>query len=682
MATQKQFDLDRFMATARERYAYALANDAEDRKDAESDVDFVHGNQWNERARRKREKYKRPIQTWNRLPTFVAQIVNDGRESKPAIQVTPMDGGNPATARMLQSRIRHIEYETDADIAYDTAREQQVVSGRGFIRIGTEYQPASFDQRITIEPIENQFSVLFDPAAKKYSRRDARWAFVVTALSKEAYEERFGETAAARSSFFAGGSNPVPEWIGVGPNAEQVQVAEYWVRECYKRTLCLLDTLHAVYKDELTAEQADRVMDEREDDCYRVIQYIIDGVEILDETEFLIPYIPIVPVWGRQMMVDGRRRNYSLVRYAKDPQRLVNLYVSNIAEQIAMMPKTPYKVQEGQLEGREKEWAEINEIPRGFIQYKAKSINGEPAPPPERDVNEPPIQALTIGLNQAIDGIKAAMGIFDASLGAGPGDTAGIAIERRQKESDVANFHFQDNEARSRKYAAEIILGLLRVLDKRKGVLPTRMEDGKTHLIEIGKHTRDPRTNELVFHDLSSGEYGVAVATGPTYTSARQQANETYSQIAAHDPNFMQVAGDLYFRTSDLPGADLIADRYEKMLPQPLKPQSQLGEQQLQQTVQQLAQQHQQLVQVVHQQAQIIEGKQVEAASRERIEALKAAKDIRVALIGAKNREAIADADREAARLEGMFDRAHDAAVAEHAVQSQQQQQQQMPEAA
>jgi hypothetical protein len=677
-------DVDAFLELARKRYSYALEEDAKDRAEAQQDTDFVGGDQWEPKALAKRKKAKRPILTWNRLQTFVAAVCNDGRENKPSIRITAMDGGSKQTAEFLQDRIRHIEYESDADTSYDTAREHQVVSGRGFIRVSTEYAPGkSFEQRACIEPIDNQFSVLFDPQAKKYDRRDADWCFVFSTLSRDAYERKYGKnTVASAANYFAGGDNPAPDWIGIGANGEQIQVAEYWLKEYSKRTICLLEDLTVVYEEEMTGKESSPVMDTREEDVVKVCQYIIDGVEIHDETEFPVPYIPIVPVWGKQMVIRGQRRNYSLVRFAKDPQRLVNLYVSNIAEQIAQMPKTPYIGAVGQFLGREEEWKELNEDPRAFVQYVPKDVNGNPLPPPSRVVNEPPIQALTLGLNQATDAIKAAMGIFDAALGAQSNETSGLAIERRKKESDVANFHFPDNEARSRKHVGRILLALIPILDRNKTEVPTRAEDGKTKLVKVNRVYRDDKTGQNVIHNLDQGNYEPAISTGPSYTSQRQQANDAYAQIAAADKNFMTFAGDLYFRTSDMPGADQIADRYEKMLPPQLKPAPPEGEaqaQQQQQLLQQLGAQHQQLTQQVHAMAQVIEQKKVESDAKFNVEALHSWTAIRVAEINKLVKEGIADADREGARLESMFDRAHEAgsAAMDHAHQVIQAQQSQ-----
>lgn len=687
MAKSSIKNVGEFMSLARDRYELALAADSEDRAAAEEDVAFVAGDQWRDDAVQRRKKAKVPILTWNRLGVFVAQVVNDGRQNKPAIKTMALDGGKKETAEFFQSRIRQLEYDCDADIAYDTAREQQVVSGRGFIRVGTEFQTGkTFKQRATIEPIENQFSVLFDPAARKYDRSDADWCFVFSHTSKEAYERKYGKnTAAAAANYFANESNPAPDWINCGTNGDFIQVAEYWLKEHRQRALCLFPDLTAAWRDELPREFDEAlIMDERDVDDVTVCQYIIDGVEPLAETEFAVPHIPIVPLWGKQMVVAGKRCNYSLVRFAKDPQRLVNLYVSNIAGEIARTSKTPYIVAEGQILGREHEWETMNEDPRTVIQYKAKDVAGNLIGKPTRETVEPPIQALTLGLNQAIDAIKAAMGIYDAQLGAKSNETSGIAIERRKKQSNATNFHFPDNEARTRKSIGRILLALIPVLDRGANEVPTRSEDGKTTLVKLGQPYLDPKTGATIEHDLENGEYGVGVATGPSHASQREEAFDVYSQIANADKGFMQIAGDLLFRNMDAPGAEQIADRYEKMLPPQLKPrdESEAGQADQQaQAVQQLSAQNEQMGAQLHDMAQQLETNQ--AAENTKIEIARMQEETKrdiaksadatklaIAQIGAGVQDqarAAADALAVLKIREAMEDRAHEAALASSA---------------
>lgn len=676
-----------FLHLARERYTYALSCDAVDRKEAADDVLFVAGQQWTDAARESRRVADRPCLTENKLGIYTAKVVNDGRQSKPSIRLTPLDGGTTATAEMLQGRVRHIEYETDSDIAYDQAREHQVTSGRGFVRVTTRYKDRSFEQELRIEPIANQFSVLFDPDAREYDRSDAEYCFVLTNYSKGNFERKFGaDTEVVRQSFYTDTENPAPQWIGSGVGGDNVQVAEYWLKEYTKRTLCLLNDGKTAFLDEVP--EGAQIMDRRPVDDPKVCQYIIDGVEVHDKTPWLGSTIPIVPFWGKEMMVEGTRRTYSLIRFAKDPQRLVNLYVSNIAEQIAQMPKAPYIAAEGQLANHEDEWESINLSPIPVVQYRPVviTVNGVQAavPPPRRETNEPPIQALTVGLNQAIDAIKAAMGIFDASLGAQGNETSGIAIQRRKQQADNANFHFHDNEARSRKRIGRILLEMIPQLDRGEKTVQVRAEDGKTKAVRINtpQPYRDDQTGEVVHHQIDQGaEYSVAIATGPSFSSAREEAFDTYSQIAQADKNFMAVAGDVLFRNMDAPGANEIADRYEQaVIPPQLRPKKP-GQQQIppevQQKMQVYAQTIEQLTQTVHSQAQAIEQKSAEIEGKKWMVALQEQTKLTIleAQLNAQNSQALLKA--EVARIGEQLGHFKDAVMQDAAHEHEQALQQQ-----
>lgn len=568
-------DVDEFLRIARDRYTFGLAVDASDREEAEADNLFAAAlpvrdggtTQWHESAAKARIAASRPCITWNRIPVYVAQVVNEGRQNKPAIKIAPMDGGTKETADFFQARIRHIEYETDADTARDTAREQQVTTGRGFVRVSTEFKPGAMDQSLTIDAIPNQFSVVWDPAKTKYDCSDAEWNFVVSRISKEKHMRDYGKDSVVnRLDFTNMESNPAPEWIGVGEGGELIQVAEYWVKEFQDRILCKLQmpdgSFTKAYLDELPAEHPPIVAQLKEK-CATVWQYVINGAEILEETKWIDYDIPIVPYWGRQSTVNGKSRTFSLIRNAKEPQRGVNLYVSNIFEQIAQMPKTPYMVPLGGIPANlEDDYENLNNSPKAYVYYNARDEDGNPLPAPSRVVTEPPIQALTIGLNQAIDAIKAAMGIFDAALGAKSNETSGLAIERRKQQTGIVNFHFTDNEARSNKYLGSILCRCIKKLDRTGMNVPVRDEMGKTSLVPIGVPHPDPKTGQAVTIDPSTGDYGVSVSSGKSYSSQREEAFERDTALVTADPELLWVIGDQMFAEDDSAGSQ---ERSERM---------------------------------------------------------------------------------------------------------------------
>lgn len=695
-------EVSEFLREARERYTFGLEVDRIDREAAQADNQFANASdldkeQWEKEQKASREKALRPVLQWNRIPTYIQQVVNEGRQNKPSIKIAAGDGGDPKTAEFFQSRIRHIEYEANADTARDTARDQQVTSGRGFIRYGTEYVQGSFRQRVTIESIENQFSVVWDPASNEYDRSDAEWCFVVERISKDAHERKYGTESIVSRVDFAGSDNPAPEWIGIGDNGKLIQIAQYWRKEYQPRTLVEIGVEGEpglpVWKDELPADfQPQHILQEREEqEDVTICPYVINGAEILDETEWIGSSIPIVPLWGRTATVNGRRETVSLIRNAKDPQRSVNFFVSNIAEQIAMMPKTPWIVPFGAIPAHlEDDWAKAGTEPKGLLYYLAwDADNNRPFPEPKRQVTEPPIVALTQGLAQAIDGIKAAMGIFDPSLGnQRAAEKSGIAIQRLQNTSSITNFHFADNEARSRKREGEILIELIQKIDTVGSNVPVRSEDGKTTLVPIGKPYDDPKTGEPVTHHLTEGDYGVTVAMGKTYQSARQEANERDSNLIQAIPELIWIIGDKYFASDDTPGSEDLAERMKKaielrtpqLIDDPAKKNQQIP-QAAQQQIAQLTQKLQvtdQFAQSLHQK---LESKQPELENAVKLKQMdldfkreELAEVSRIALVKAGVQ---ADVTRLEAEIEGIKHERQLAADAE-AQASQQQHQQQM----
>lgn len=694
MAFESQFipaaELQDFLAEARKRYAYGLEVDHEDREEAKEDARFELGGlaQWDKAAidARSDPKYPRPILTENRIHVFAQQVINDGRQSKPSIVITAGDRGDHKTAEVIQSWIRQIEYDSDADIAYDTAREHQVISGRGWYRLNTQFatrKPTKSGGSLVtqvprFEPINNQFSIVWDPSAKKYDKSDSDWMFCVGVTSKEKHRNKYGKSDLNGETAFVP-ADGAETWVGLGTHGEDLLVVEYWRRTHTKRTLCELASGAIVWQDEIqpagqpapggAVYDEDPIVDQRVEDFVTVQQFILDADAILGEYEWTCEEIPFIPVFGIEKIVDGKARRSGLIRPGKTPQRLINLTVSNIAELTAQIPKSPYMLAEGQAVNHEAEWETINTIPRAYIQYRQVGIGGSFAPPPQRIISEPPIQALISLLNQSTDALKASMGIFDASLGAQSNETAGIAIQARQREADNCNFHFHDNEERSRKSAGRKLLALLANLNQGATVITIRAVDGKTKQVPINQEYQDEEGATHI-HVIDPEAYGVSVSSGPSYSSARRESFGKMTQMAQSWPQLLQVGGDIVLRNSDMPGAEDLADRIEKTLPPGLVPQKEGGPPPIAPEVQQMMEQGKQtimqLTQNVHELQDQLDSKQPDIAARIKIAQINAETarlqiqaELDIARLNAGVKTAIADMQADVAGLKHSIDTAH-----------------------
>ena len=614
---------EEFLRTARDRFRAADEAERENRDEAAKDLRFLAGDQWDPKVKKDRELAGRPALVINRLPTFVAQEVNEARQNKPAIKVAPVDSGiDVDTADVVQGLVRHIEYDSDAEVAYVNAVQYAASCGMGYFRILTNYSDdESFDQEVRIEQIEDPFTVYFDPHAKRQDRSDANYCFVRTRLSHDAYKADWPDSEAAKSNFFEGYDARDGDWI----SDDEIAVAEYWYVDVKPRQLLYLSDGSKGFADELQIPEGVTVLKERTVQARTVRCAKINGQEILEDEEWPGKWIPVIPVFGNSLIVDGKRKLFSLIRFQRDPQALFNFYKTSMAEVVQLAPRSPWIGAEGQFANHEGEWKTANQINYAYLQYKPVSVNGQPVGAPQRNIYEPPIQALSIGAMQASDDMKSTAGIFDASLGAQSNETSGIAIARRQAESNTANFHFQDNLARAQKHCGRIIVNLIPKIYDAEREVRILGEDQSQKVVKVNAQYQDPN-GRMRHYDLSIGKYDVTVATGPSYATKRQESFAMMTEWSRAYPALLQIAGDIIFRNSDMPGADQIADRLKKTLPPNLAEDDNERPAQIppqfQQQMQALMQQHQMLTQALNQATETINTKKLELESRERIATL------------------------------------------------------------
>lgn len=538
--------------------------DSQNRAEALGDLKFAAGDQWPVEIQNSRNLESRPCLTINKIDAYVRQVTNQQRQQRPRIKVHPVNNeGDLKIAEVIEGITRHIEVNSNADTAYDTAFEYAVKMGWGYWRVTTNYiSEDSFDQEIYIEPVDDPFSVYFDPNSVSPDGSDAERCLITSVMSKAAFRQAYpGADDGANFSARATGDSDA-EWV----TKEDIRLAEYWHIERVKSTLVLLSDGTKVYEDELpSAEMLDAsgitIMDKRPSYRKKVKWCKLTAMEVLEEREWPGKYIPIIPCYGAQVVVEGKRKKYGLVRFAKDPQRMFNFWRTALTESIALAPKPKWLIAEGQDEGHESEWALANLKSTPVLRYKQKDIEGVPAPVPTRIQPEPPPDGIMVASSAIADDLKTVLGIFDPSQ-ALPGNLSGKALQGQQQQVDLSNFHFYDNMTRSIKQTGKIILDLVPKIYDTKRVLRIIGVDGKPDMVTIN----EVQATGEVLNDVTVGLYDVVMDTGPGYNSKRQQAVDTMMPLMA-EPTVFQAAGDLLFRNMDFPGADIIADRLAAMNP-------------------------------------------------------------------------------------------------------------------
>lgn len=605
--------------------------ETEIRKQAKEDLEFLAGKQWPEEIKHERELQGRPCLTINQLPSYVRHVVNEARQNSPAIHIHPVDrGDDDDTADVISGLVRHIEEDSSADIAYDTARQYATACGFGAFRITTDYvSDETFDQEIKIRAIHDPFAVYCDPHAKEADRSDAEYKFVIQRLSKDEFRRRWSKAQVVS----AGWPEKEPYgWI----TDTTVRVAEYWYVEREARKLLQLSDGTTVLQGDAASQEAMKaagitVKRERVVHKRRIRCAITNGVEILETQGWAGEWIPIIQVFGEEWTVDNKRILLSLIRFARDSQQLFNYHKTTQAEVLQIAPKAPYVGASGQFEGHEDDWKNANRVTQAYLQYNVVDAGGKLVPPPQRNIYEPPIQALSMSAAQSVDDLKAVMGIFNPSIGAKSNETSGVAIKRRQQQSETTNFHFEDNFGRAHKHAARQILGLIPGIYDTDRFVRIIGEDSKQKVVRVNaKHEdKEGKTHHYAF---SAGKYDVRITTGPTYATRRQEAFAMLTEFGRSWPDLLQLGGDIIFRNSDVPGADELADRIKRSLPPELVAEDEEGRWKMPPMVKRkmdaLSKQHEELTARLNETEELLRTKRLELESKERIAGWQVQRDL------------------------------------------------------
>jgi portal protein len=648
-------ETEEFIRTAMARFRQAEEAEASIRSEALKDLKFLAGDQWPDDIRAQRQQDRRPCLTINRLPQFKNQVVNDIRQNKPAPAVGPVDDrGDVETAKVFQGLIRHVNRQSKADSVRAYAANYAVSIGRGFYRIITERvsdDPFDRDQEIFLKRIKNQFTVYFDPAAQEPDYSDAQWAFIVEDLMHEEHKRQFPNSELASLTAMTGIGNTAPGWL----SKESVRIAEYFYIERVKRIRAKIQDGPSVWLDEIPTDAKVIIEATLDAEVPRVKWCKINAAEVLDERDWPGRWIPIVPVLGEELDIDGKTVLCGMIRGAKGPQQQYNFMASAETEAIALAPRAPFVAAEGQLENHEAEWKSANTRNAAVLQYKPTSVAGHAVPPPQRQAFEPAIQAISMARAQAADDLKATTGIYDPSLGARSNETSGRAILARQKEGDVANFHYIDNLNTAITHEARILVDLIPKIYDRPGRVARIIGEDDTEKQVVLNQPFDDGGIERIY-DLQAGRYDVAVTVGPSYSTKRQEASESMQALAKAYPPLMQFAGDHMVKNMDWPGSQEIAERLKRMLPPELQdddknkaipPKVQAQLQQSGQLIERLTQEVQVLSEEIRTKKFELESKERIEFERLQIEREKIQKDLAVAQAQLGSQEAIVQLQAE-----------------------------------
>ena len=596
--------IQQFIATARKRWRQSADCESELRKEMLDDLRFFNSEQWPDNIKMDRVLDGRPCLTINRLPQFVRQVLNQARQQRPAIQYNPIDNGADVdTAEVLQGIARSVERNSNAPMAYNTAGEHQVIMGRGWLRVRADWiADDSFDQEILIEAPEDPFTVYPDVASGKPDGSDLTWAFLIARVPWHEYHIRFPRAERASMLDWTSIGDEAAEWV----NETGVLVAEYYYIEMVSAELAeyyvdvgdeqplKLTTYTDAIRPQDTKPGPDgappkiTILRKRKTVKRQLKWATINGVEVLEGNETKTggrnlpgPFIPLVPIQGEKLVVNGKRNLRGMVRDAKDPQRTYNFWVSAETEMIALAPRAPVIGAIGQFETTKEQWLLANRRNFPFLEYDAIDINGNLVPPPQRNAFDPNIGPIIQATQQADGDLKSVIGMFDASQERSR-EQSGKAILARQAQGEQGNSHFLANQALSIQQVGRILLHWIPVYyDQPRVVRIVGIDDRERDVLvhagnpDAAEQMQQEMSDSPLFktlktgalYDVGLGRYDVGVSVTPSFQSRRAESVEAMTQLLQAFPLAAPYALDVLTKNMDWPGARELSERFKHLVP-------------------------------------------------------------------------------------------------------------------
>ena len=570
---------DKLLTLIRKRASAGKSADTHNRAHVREAKRFLNLEQWNEDDLSIRKN--RPCLVIDHINQIIDQVSGDQRLNMRGLKVRAGDvTAKVEWAQIKEAKIRHIIAQLSAKMALDKASEHQLQGGTGYVRVITEYAgDDTFEQKVSIVPIYNELSVIWDDCAITWDRMDGNWFIIYERISKDSYKEQYDKMP-TDLPIVDGDFN----WRG----DNDVIVAEYFCKEFEKKTIYLLrngqttedgnlppvktdDGIeHTQYEIDLKTEKPRS----REVTSYKIYRWKVDGADVLDTKE-LWPskYWPVVPVWGKEIGVDGKVYRRGITKNTMDSQRMYNYFASSAAEAYGLAPKSKIFVTPEMIAGHENQWNAINYRMDPYTLVNAIDPEDPKSIVWPQQVNPPQAStALIAGLTQSSEDIRLTSGnLGTPAFNAPSQEASGVALRARQNVSDVADYVFTDNLNRAFCRVGEIILDLFPTIYDTERTIRTLGEDWiSTKEVQINVPgsiaERQPLSGRGFQNDMTSGRYEIVIDTGPSFTTARQEAAAFYTTLVQSQPQLAGLIGDIMMKNQDIPESQTVAYRIKAEL--------------------------------------------------------------------------------------------------------------------
>jgi hypothetical protein len=592
---------------ARERWNRAAEAEEQQRNRIVRAKQFRVGDQWPAAIKLAREggnslqgmapQPPRPCLVVDRLSQPVRQVSNTIKNASFGFDVLPAGGSSDQdTADIFKGYLRWMMNNSRGESPIEWAADQAIEGGIGWFRLRTDYINETWDGELTeeamwqalfMERITNNLTVYGDPSAVRPTRSDMQWAFVTEDLSRDEFERLYPKAdIRGLEAFMATGDKAAwSSWV----SEDSIRIAEYYRIEYTNRHLYQLQDGSVVEEkpDDKADIKAERVMRVPSVKCDK-----INAIESLQSFDWVGSRIPLIPILGEELNVDGKIWLRGVIEEGMDAQRMVNYTYSGAVEIFALAPKNAPMIAAASVANYKQIWQTRNIINHAYLPFDPWDQEGKEYPTPMLDTTEPPIQAAVELMRVSEDAIKATTSTGDASLGnTNPNERSGRALQALQAQSDLANSNYPDNVKRALIYAGELAVEIIPKITTKGQIIHILGMDDEPEQVMVGQPYQEgpngqpqasppnitPEIAQLEgslhkFYDLNNGRYAVTVSVGKATATKREEGAQALGELIPHlPPEMAAVATPDYVEQLSFPGSHKIAEKLRNALPPQLQ---------------------------------------------------------------------------------------------------------------
>lgn len=544
---------------------------------------FLYVDQWDLNIKQARLAVSKPCMQFNKLTTILRSILGEQRTNSPALTVRGV--GKHVTQQDIDIRdglLRQIQYDSDADIAFQVARKHAMEVGWGAGRVIKEYEPNSVKQRLRILPIMDFQAAFFDAMAQLPDKTDGNFSGVYTAVERKKFSKLYPkienpESVAPDGTYF------ISQWSQI----DYIVMAEIYVKKWFKRKIVQLSDGKEMSReeaDEVLAKQAEamtaanndlmyggfeplEIAVEVEVDDYKIKHVKFIGNAILEETDWEGKILPIVYCQGDATVIDGETIPLPFIQDAIDDQKLINYLGSELAYAVVRARKETIIGTPDNFKGFEDEWRNSDQV-QGALRYNHDKNAGAP-----QFITPPVFNNSMLELYQNTENdLRQVVGFFDEARGDETNATSGKAINARQTASKKPVNVYEDNGNRFMRTMGKIILEMIPYVYDTEREVTIRTQDNqvKTAMINQQRGYRMSEAGEIepnIVNDMKFGSYDIEVRVDGSYDAQMIASLDMLIRLATINPKIADLIPDLMAENSGLKNTPQLMKRLRTLLP-------------------------------------------------------------------------------------------------------------------